>query len=184
MRYFAIQIATRREEDWLERIQQQTKDIRFHKIMKKMFIRRKGRTKLEEAPVFPGYIFFEYRDDELPTDIIHEIRHSRYFIRFLLNNESPRPLNTRDSEIIRHFIHFGSLIPPSLIKFDEDQRIKVIQGPLQGIEGFIIKVNRRKHRAKVRLTIAESVMILDLAFEVMEAETVGAGAEDWHHEKK
>ncbi len=60
----------------------------------------------------------------------------------------------------------------------------MIQGPLQGIEGFIIKVNRRKHRAKVRLTIAESVMILDLAFEVMEAETVGAGAEDWHHEKK
>lgn len=172
MRYFAIQVATRKEQEWLERIQGQLKDVRFHKIMKKMFIRRKGKTKLEEAPLFPGYIFFEYRDDELPTNIIHEIRHSQFFVRFLPNNESPHPLNTRDSEIIRHFIHFGSLIPPSLVKFEEDQKIRVIEGPLQGIEGFIVRVNRRKHRAKVRLIIAESVMVLDLAFEVMEAETV------------
>ncbi|MEN6492000.1 MAG: transcription termination/antitermination NusG family protein [Rectinema sp.] len=184
MRYFAIQIATRREDDWLKRIQPQIKDVKFHKIMKKMYIRRKGKTKLEDAPVFPGYIFFEYEDDSLPTDIIHDLRHSRFFIRFLPNNESPRPLNNRDSEIIRHFIHFGSLIPPSLVKFDENQKIKVIQGPLQGIEGFITKVDRRKHRAKVRLTIAESVMILDLAFEVMEGETIGAGSQDTHHEKQ
>jgi len=172
MHYFAIQVATRKEQEWLERIQGQLKDVRFHKIMKKMFIRRRGKTKLEETPLFPGYIFFEYHDDELPTDIIHTIRHSQFFVRFLPNNESPHPLNTRDSEIIRHFIHFGSLIPPSLVKFEEDQKIRVIEGPLQGIEGFIVRVNRRKHRAKVRLTIAESVMVLDLAFEVMEAETV------------
>jgi transcriptional antiterminator NusG len=186
MRYFAIQIATRREDDWLERIHLQIKDIRFHKIMKKMYIRRKGKTKLEDAPVFPGYIFFEYEDEALPIKVIHEIRHSRFFIRFLPNNESPRPLNNRDSEIIRHFINFGSLIPPSLVKFDENQKIKVIQGPLLGIEGFIIKVDRRKHRAKVRLTIAESVMTLDLAFEVLEleAEAAEAGVQGMHHEKK
>lgn len=183
MHYFAIQVATRKEQEWLQRIQGKVKGIRFHNIMKKMYIRRKGKTKLEEVPLFSGYIFFEYHDEQLPTEIIHEIRHSQFFIRFLPNNESPRPLNSHDSEIIRHFIQFGSLIPTSLVKFEEDQKIKVIEGPLQGIEGFIIRVNRRKHRAKVRLTIAESVMILDLAFEVMEPETIGAGIRG-HYERK
>lgn len=170
MRYFAIQIVTRREDDWLKRIESLLQDVKFHKIMKKMYIRRQGKTKLEDSPVFPGYIFFEYDGDALPINILHTIRHSRFFIRFLPNNETPRPLNHKDSEIIRHFVHFGSLIPPSLVKFDEDQKIRVIQGPMQGIEGFIIKVDRRKQRAKVRLTIADSVMMLDLAFEVMENE--------------
>lgn len=178
MRYFAVQIATRREDDWLERIRPLANDIRFHKIMKKMYIRRKGKTKLEDSLVFPGYIFFEYEDEKLPLNTIYEIRHSRFFIRFLPNNESPLPLNTRDSEIIRHFINFGGLIPPSLVKFDENQKIKVIEGPLQGIEGFIIKVDRRKHRAKVRLTIADSPMTLDLAFEIMETETTEKGSRD------
>jgi len=170
MRYFAIQIVTRREDDWLKRIEHQLPGVRFHKIMKKMFIRRQGKTKLEDSPVFPGYIFFEYEGEDLPLDILHSIRHSRFFMRFLPSNESPRPLNLKDSEIIRHFVHFGSLIPPSLVRFDENQKIRVIQGPLQGIEGFIVKVDRRKQRAKVRLTIADSVMTLDLAYEVLETE--------------
>lgn len=174
MRYFAIQVVTRRENDWLKRIEHQLPGVRFHKIMKQMFIRKKGKTKLEDSLVFPGYIFFEHEGEALPLQVLHLIRHSRFFIRFLPSNESPRPLNLKDSEIINHFVHFGSLVTPSLVRFDENQKIRVIQGPLQGIEGFIVKVDRRKQRVKVRLTIAESVMTLDLAYEVLETEETSA----------
>jgi transcriptional antiterminator NusG len=170
MRYYCIQVATRREDEWVKKIQLQVEDVRFHNIMKKMYIRRQGKSKLEVLPVFPGYIFFEFEGDVLPNNIIYIFRRSKFFIRFLPSNAKPQPLNHRDSEIIRHFVHFGSIIPPSFVKFDENQRIKVVQGPLQGIEGFIVKVDRRKKRAKVMLTIAESPMTLDLAFEVLEAE--------------
>lgn len=184
MRYFAIQVATRHEDDWLDRIQDQIENIKFHKIKKKMYIRKRGKTRLEEVPLFPGYIFFEYPEEELPIEALSKIRHSRFFIRFLPNNETPHPLNHHDSEIIRHFVNFGSLIPPSLVKFDENQKIRVVQGPLQGIEGYIIKVDRRKQRAKVRLTIAESVMILDLSFVVMEADSTEVEAKGSHHAEK
>ncbi|MFZ5860371.1 MAG: transcription termination/antitermination NusG family protein [Spirochaetota bacterium] len=184
MRYFAIQVATRHEDDWLDRIQDQIEHVKFHKIMKKMYIRKRGKTKLEEVPLFPGYIFFEHPEEELPLEVLSKIRHSRFFIRFLPSNEAPRPLDRHDSDIIRHFVNFGSLIPPSLVKFDENQKIKVVQGPLQGIEGFIVKLDRRKHRAKVRLTIAESVMILDLSFEVMESDSTEAEAKGSRHAEK
>ncbi|HNP92581.1 MAG TPA: transcription termination/antitermination NusG family protein [Rectinema sp.] len=184
MRFYAIQVITCKEEEWLERIQHQVPDIKFHKIMKKMYIRKKGKARLDNSPVFPGYVFFEYDGDSLPLEIVYRLRHSKSFIRFLPNNEGPQPLNNRDSEIIRHFISFGSLIPPSLVRFDENQRIKVIEGPLQGIEGFIIKVNRRKRRAKVRLDIADSIILLDLAFEVMEAETAKAAPLGVYHDKR
>lgn len=76
------------------------------------------------------------------------------------------------------------MIPPSLVRFDENQKIKVIEGPLQGIEGFIIKVNKRKRRAKVKLDIAESVIILDLAFEVMEADTAETAPQGIYYDNK
>ncbi|MCX8013475.1 MAG: hypothetical protein N3A02_04185, partial [Rectinema sp.] len=166
--YYAIQVVTRHENDWIERISRNLRTIVFHKIMKKMYIRRAGKTKLEDMPLFPGYIFFEYPDDTIPPELLHLMRRTKYFMRFLPCNENPRPLDYHDQEIIRHFINFGSLIPPSLVTFDENQRIRVVQGPLQGIEGLIVKVDRRKRRAKVRLTLADSVVLLDLAFEVME----------------
>jgi len=84
----------------------------------------------KNSPVFPGYIFFEYEAPFLPPSLIYAMRHSPYFIRFLPNNECPQALNLHDSEIIRHFINFGSLIPPSLVRFDENQKIKVIERPL------------------------------------------------------
>lgn len=170
MRYYAIQVVTRHESDWIDRISLNIHSIVFHKIMKKMYIRRAGKTRLKELPLFPGYIFFEYPEDSLPPDLIHIMRRTKYFMRFLPCNENPRPLDSHDQEIIRHFIHFGSLIPPSLVTFDENQKIRVVSGPLQGIEGLIVKVDRRKRRAKVRLTLADSVMLLDLSFEVMEGE--------------
>ncbi|HAL94272.1 MAG TPA: transcription termination/antitermination NusG family protein [Rectinema sp.] len=184
MRFYAIQVTTRKEDEWLERIQHQVTNLKFHNIMKKMYIRKRGKTKLENSPVFPGYIFFEYNGESLPLETIYRLRHSQFFIRFLPNNEAPQPLNNRDSEIIRHFINFGSLIPPSLVRFDENQKIKVIEGPLQGIEGFIIKVNKRKRRAKVKLDIAESVIILDLAFEVMEADTAETAPQGIYYDNK
>ena len=38
-----------------------------------------------------------------------------------------------------------------MVHFDENERIVVDEGPLNGLEGSIIKVDRRKQRAKIQL---------------------------------
>ena len=52
--------------------------------------------------------------------------------------------------------------------FDENNRIRVVDGPLMRLEGRIVKVDRRKGRARVALTFHGRTMLADLGFEVME----------------
>ena len=90
-------------------------------------------------------------------------------MRILPATESIKPLNDRDAEIIRHLLSFGKEIGPSLVTFDENKRIKVIRGPMMGMEGLIIKVDMRKKRAKVRLEMNDSPITFDLGFDILES---------------
>jgi transcriptional antiterminator NusG len=42
-----------------------------------------------------------------------------------------------------------------------------MDGPLLGLEGKIIKVDRRKKRAKIKLNLYDDSFTVDLAFEVI-----------------
>jgi transcriptional antiterminator NusG len=63
----------------------------------------------------------------------------------------------------------GPLAGKSKVVFDENSRIVVIEGPLSGLEGKIIKVDKRKGRAKIKLDLYDDSFSIDLAFEVLEA---------------
>ncbi len=76
-----------------------------------------------------------------------------------------------DREIIRHFFIFGEIVGKSKAYFDENNRIKIISGPLEGLEGSIIKVDRRKKRAKIRLDLYEDSLYVNLDFEVIQSDT-------------
>jgi len=55
------------------------------------------------------------------------------------------------------------------VYFNEDSRIVVVEGPLMGLEGRIVKVDRRKGRAKIMLDLYNDSFSIDLAFEVIGA---------------
>ncbi|MFW5689149.1 MAG: KOW motif-containing protein, partial [Spirochaetota bacterium] len=45
--------------------------------------------------------------------------------------------------------------------------IEVKEGPLAGLEGRIVKVDRRKQRAKVRLDLYQESFLVDFGFELL-----------------
>jgi transcriptional antiterminator NusG len=53
------------------------------------------------------------------------------------------------------------------VYFNENSRIVVVEGPLVGLEGRIIKVDKRKGRAKISLDLYNDSFAIDLAFEVI-----------------
>jgi transcriptional antiterminator NusG len=55
------------------------------------------------------------------------------------------------------------------VYFNENSRIVVVEGPLMGLEGRIIKVDKRKGRAKIKLDMYEDSFTCDLAFEIIGA---------------
>ena len=170
MNYFALQVKTRGEERFIHQFYAQNPGISLplHFPQRELNLRRGGRVVPSKLPVFPGYVFLELDDDE---DIYRHqwaFRRTRGFYRFLRSNQDIAPLQNRDLELVLHFIReVGPLAGISKVYFDENARIVVISGPLAGLEGRIIKADKRKGRAKVKLDLYGDSFCIDLAFEAL-----------------
>lgn len=138
--------------------------LRF--LRRRLSVRRRGRTENELAPIFPGYIFMEC-EENLSLPVRWSLRRTEGFYRFLKSNRDVRPLEGRDLEIVLHFLRLGSVAEKSKVVFDEADRISVLEGPLKGLEGNIVKVDKRKGRAKIKLDLYEDSFTIDLAFDKM-----------------
>jgi transcriptional antiterminator NusG len=169
-------VLTAAEDDFARRLLPRLGPGRLIVPKKMLPIRRMGKTIQKLAPVFPGYIFIESEDILAELDILWAIRRTAGFIRFLRESSSPTPLSDRDVTLLRRFMSFGEYADTSKVTFDENDRIVVLEGPLKGLEGQIVKVNRRKGRAKVLLDMYGESFPIDLGFEVVERVKGGGGA--------
>ncbi|MDR2073106.1 MAG: antiterminator LoaP [Spirochaetaceae bacterium] len=170
MKYFAAQVKTRGEEKYIKLFRalypQCTINIYFPK--RKLNVRRRGVMVPSNLAVFPGYIFLEIGDEDSILRYHWLFRKTDGFYRFLKSNQNIRPLENRDLETVLHFIKkAGPLAGISKVYFDEKSRIVVIDGPLMGLEGDIVKVDKRKGRAKIKLDLYDDSFTIDLGFEMM-----------------
>ncbi len=172
MAFFAMQVRTREVEKFLSIARQRTPNPspRFLWPRRKLRIRRARSWHETLAPVFPGYLFLQA--DQLDPDLYRGLRTIPGFVRFLPSNEAASPLDSRDQDTLLHFLSFGEIVDRSRVVFDENSRIRVLAGPLKGLEGRIVKVDRRKGRAKVRLELYEDSFEIDFGFEALEAPVV------------
>jgi transcription termination/antitermination protein NusG len=168
MQYYAIHVLTDSEADFERRLLPTLGPDRLIVPQKAVSIRRRGFTRKEIRPIFPGYVFLRSENilDEL--EVFWAIRRTQGFIRFLRQSSSPTPLSERDLELLSHFISFGEYADTSKVTFDENDRIVVLEGPLIGLEGRIDRVDRRKKKARVVIDMCQSQFHIFLGFEVVE----------------
>ena len=168
MQYYVIQVATGREEAFIANVKKLNPVLaerhNFIFLTRELTIRRKGQWLKELQPMFASYIIVQ-TVNEIDAWSLAELKKIPDFYHFLNSNTDIVPLNDKDLSIIQHFLGLGPKIGSSLVRFDENDRIVVIEGPLKGIEGSIIKVDRRKQRAKIRIDFKGSAHTLDLSFE-------------------
>ena len=170
MNYYAIQVKTRGEEKFIRLFRALHPDCSIAIFFPKRSIpvRRKGVTVQTTPAVFPGYLFLETEGETLQS--FHwQFRKTCGFYRFLKSNRNIQPLSGRDLETVLHFIKkTGPLAGISKVYFDENSRIVVAEGPLAGLEGNIIKVDKRKKRAKIKLDLYDDSFTIDLGYELIE----------------
>jgi transcriptional antiterminator NusG len=178
MDYYAVQVWTGHESDYADRL---AKDPRCQTSIavpkRSMQIRKLGRITKDERPVFPGYVFIPIVEGTMDPALRWTIRSTKYFVRLLPTTGDPKPIQEKDRRILAHFMSFGKVADTSKVIFDENERIVVIEGPLKGLEGSIIKIDKRKGRAKVSLDMCESSFLIDLSFEILDRSSKGSGSE-------
>lgn len=174
MNYFVIQIKTGGEEKYLNLAQNLIRSTglpeqstgRLLWPRRKMSLRKGGKKQEILAPIYPGYLFLE--GEELIPEVYWLLKKINGFLRFLKNNNEIEPLSGEDRDILLHFLSFGEIVEKSKVIFDKDQRIIIIDGIMKGLEGKIIKVDKRKKRAKICISLYNSSFPVDFAFEVLE----------------
>jgi transcriptional antiterminator NusG len=169
MNYYALQVKTNGEEFF---IGEAVKSLycagkQFFFPKRRLRVRKGGKRVDEIKPIFPGYIFLAA--EEITPDLYAAVRRIRGFYRFLKDNSDITPFSGNDLDILVKILSLGPVAEISKVYFDENDRIVVTgDGPLRGLEGSIIKVDRRKRRVKVRVDFSYQSFTFDLAYEVVE----------------
>ncbi len=174
MNYYVVQVETGGEQKFIALASRSLeengieieRDLRILWPRRVLRIRKKGKTRDKTAPIFPGYLFIEA--ERLDRDMYWILRRTAGFFQFLRSNRQIEPLTGEDRELLEHFLALGEVVDKSKVVFDENKRIRVLEGPLKGLEGRIVKVDKRKKRAKVQLSLYESSFRIDFGFEDIE----------------
>jgi len=99
------------------------------------------RKKKVEVPLFNSYIFVSVEEHVIP-DVL-QIPGIAWNIRL---NGKPAILHAKELETIKRFVETGFLLETHSIqeKFEVGDRVKVMDGPLKGVQGKLIE-NYNKH---------------------------------------
>lgn len=166
MAFYVIRVAPRQEENFLKRCARLLGNgVSLVFPRRRMEHRKSGKRVWAEVALFPGYVFLNA--DDLDAELYGRIRAVPGFTQFLKQGDQISEVRGKDLELLSHFLQFGEVTPTSQVVFDDDQRIRVLAGPMRGLEGQIIHVDKRKRRAKIRLDFGDNTFTVTLGFELM-----------------
>ncbi len=164
MDYYCVMVFTGEEKTFKERANQLIKpsfpESEFFVFERKLFTNRRG---WFDAVLFPGYVFFG--TSILSADFFDQLKKIDGFCRILRDNQHPVKFTGEALEELKVFINNGESWGVSKVKFLPGQKIHVVSGPLVGLEGNIVAVNKKRKRITVQTNITSNSMRFDLLFE-------------------
>jgi len=164
MAIYVLQVITGKELEARKRLEMlelsSGERIRFPR--REMIQRKKGRRYKKVQPLFPGYLFLE--TSELTDALIHDAGRLPNIIHFLPDNRRIQPVSEDDEKLLRPFLRDDGLTPLVHIKFNEDDRVIILEGALKGQEGLIVKVDRRRRRLRVKLSLYDTGHLIDFGY--------------------
>ena len=125
---------------------------------------RKGKKINKEKVYFPGYIMIKAN---LAGEIPHIIKALPNVIGFLGETKGGDPIPLRTAEVNRMLGKVDELSTESesvSIPFEIGENIKVIDGPFNGFNGSIEKVNQEKRKLEVMVKIFGRKTPLELSY--------------------
>ena len=125
---------------------------------------RNGKKINKEKVYFPGYIMIQAR---LEGEVPHIIKSVNGVIGFLGETKGGEPVPLRRSEVNRMLGKVDELAEQTdniAIPFKSGETIKVVDGPFNGFNGVIEKVNEEKRKLEVMVKIFGRKTPLELSY--------------------
>jgi len=154
--WYAVYTRARHEQKANERLLE--KKIETFLPLIERWSRRKDRRKRIQIPLFPGYLFVRAL---LEAQIHLEILKTDGVVQILGNNENPIPIPGEQIRAIQSLIQNGVAIErhPYL---KEGMKVRVVNGPLTGIEGILVKTQTKKNRLIISVDLLQESVSVEI----------------------
>lgn len=164
--WYVVQVFAREEEKIKKMCQQQISP----EILMQCFIpyyeeqkRYLGEWHLEKKILFPGYVFMV---TERIQELYEVLKKMQVFSKILGDKECLMPLSAGEVAFLKKFGGEDQVVSLS-IGLMEKEKIKIIAGPLIGLEGCIRKIDRHKRRAWIQVEMFGKITDAMVGLEVV-----------------
>lgn len=151
MNWYVIRTLAGQEEKSLILLQYLFKDIQFILPKRRLSWRKKGVIYEVIKPLFIGYLFVSANYNRI-KELDNWIRNQKLDIWFVKIDKSIIPITSEEVQLIKRLVGNGDIIEKSdLIKIGE--KVKIVNGPLVGLEGIVEKHSNRNRRVTIKVII-------------------------------
>lgn len=127
-------------------------------VQKKIVV-KKGKQKVEEDKIFPGYILVKMELDELTWEIINNIDGIRGFVR---TDKKPRPLPESEVQAIMQYMEVEQ--PSYQSSFSVGEAVKITEGAFADFIGSVQEIDQSKGKVKVLISFLGREAPVELEF--------------------
>jgi transcriptional antiterminator NusG len=164
LQWYALFVKTGEEETMRSFLNIICQEDRLEVLIPKRMLqeRRGGKTYIKTKVLFPGYVLIR---TEMDYNLYYRLCQIPNVYTVIKNEQEPVPIPEEEMAPILALTRYGEVIDFSKV-YREGREVRVISGPLKGLEGLIEKFDHRKKRVKISLDF------------MGEKRTVYIGAED------
>lgn len=179
MPWYALQVYGGNEEKARKKLLLEHGTVKTLLPQRVLQIRRQGKVSIQKRPFFEGYFFLHW-DHPLNTlearDIVGSLRNlggQPGVIRMTgvtidkqsTGSDLVQPVSEDEMEVILELTKENEEVGFSSYMFEGNQ-IQIVSGPLKGQEAKVVKVDPRKKRIKVEVSLLGRLHKIDLAAEM------------------
>lgn len=162
--WYALFVKTGEEDKVKERLKYRFKDELTILVPKrKLRERRGGSWYFRTRTLFPGYVLV---NGHIDINIYSRFKYVPGLFKLLRSGTEFLRIEPYEMDVLSRLICNGEVIGFSQVLMEND-RVRVVDGPLVSMEGYIASIDHRKGRAKVNLTFLGEMRTVELGISVI-----------------
>jgi len=126
---------------------------------------KSGEKRISKRKFFPGYVLIELPEHpERNAELWHLIKETPGVSGFIGSRNAPVPLENSEVQAILEETQTDHDKPKPKVRFEEGERIKIIDGPFSNFLGNIDEINMDRGTLKVMVEIFERLTSVEVEF--------------------
>ena len=127
--------------------------------------RKNGKWHNVKRKLFPGYVLIKAM---MSAEVYYKLKKAPGIIKLLRDEDEVLTIAEKEIKVLKILIDNNDNNIGISKLYKENDEIRIIAGPLLGLEGQIIKIDSRKGRAKVNLSFMNEERIVELGIELVD----------------